>query len=102
MRPNYAQSSILYVYYSLIFSKKKSKTQNYFIKDNQYQGAFAARYRVDVDELSFANLTTSLTIKNVLLSDSMYAYECECNIYRTCSNGAIAKASAVLIALTTS
>lgn len=32
----------------------------------------------------------------------MYAYECECNVYRTCSNGAIAKASAVLIALTTS
>lgn len=71
-------------------------------KDNQYQGAFAARYRVDIDEISFANLTTSLTIKNVLLSDSMYAYECECNVYRTCSNGAVAKASAVLIALTTS
>ena len=32
----------------------------------------------------------------------MYSYECECNVYRTCSNGAVAKASAILIALTTS
>lgn len=78
----------------------KSRTVIY--SDNQYQGAFSTRYRVDINEISFANLTTSLTIRDVLLSDSMYAYECECNVYRTCSNGAVVKANAILIALTTS
>lgn len=105
MYPVYApkQRTIIYSVCHLIrlFSTDQL-SRRFLFQDNQYQGAFASRYRVDIDEISFANLTTSLTIKSVLLSDSMYSYECECNVYRTCSNGAVAKASAILIALTTS
>lgn len=77
-------------------------TRTVIYSDLQYQGGFSSRFKVSINEISFTNLTSSIEIFSVQSSDSLFKYECECNVYRTCSNGNTARASAGLIAIPTS
>jgi len=44
---------------------------------------------------------TTLEIKKVELTDSLYTYQCSCNVYRACSSGFRPIADANLIAFST-
>lgn len=85
-----------------IYPKSGPLSRTVIFSDLQYQGGFSSRYKVSINEISFTNLTSTFEILSVQPTDALFNYECECNVYRTCSNGNTAKASASLIALTTS
>jgi hypothetical protein len=60
-------------------------------------GGFAKRFAVNTEKLNFANLTTTLTILYVQENDSHTVFECECNIYRTCSGPIFVSSNTSLI-----
>ena len=64
--------------------------------DRKYIGHADDKYLVRIAEHSNDSLTTSLTIFNVRKEDLRYAYKCECNIYKRCSNTNRAKANATI------
>ena len=64
--------------------------------DNQYQGDYSTRFKVNINQISFANLTSNLEIISLNKNDSLFSYQCECNVYRACSNGQIAKSNTFL------
>ena len=65
--------------------------------DRKYIGKASAKYLVNIFELKNDTLKTSMTIYDINKEDFMYAYKCECNIYKRCSNTNRARANTTLI-----
>lgn len=77
----------------LIYSLQNANKVKAIYSDRKYIGNSAGKYLVRIAEGANETLTTSLTIFNVKAKDFTYAYKCECNIYKRCSNTNRAKAN---------
>lgn len=80
----------------MIYLIQNSNIVKAIYSDKKYIGAAATKYMVKIAEHENNTLTTSLTIYNVTKEDLLYAYKCECNIYKRCSNTNRAKANTTI------
>lgn len=80
----------------MIYLIENSNIVKAIYSDKKYIGAAATKYMVKIAEHENNTLTTSLTIYNVTKEDLLYAYKCECNIYKRCSNTNRAKANTTI------
>jgi hypothetical protein len=80
----------------MIYLIENSNVVKAIYSDKKYIGASASKYLVQIGEHENNSLTTSLTIYNVAKEDLVYAYKCECNIYKRCSNTNRAKANTTI------
>ncbi len=83
----------------IVWSYKSGNTLlNYIYRDNAYQGSFGSKFLVTVNEYSFSNVSTTLTILSVVESDALYSYECSCSPFG-CINQPFRSANASLAIL---
>ncbi len=81
----------------LIFSIHNSQIVRAIYSDKKYIGNAASKYHVNIaEDYDNDTLTTSLTIFDLQPDDLRYAYKCECNIYKRCSNTNRAKANVTI------
>lgn len=83
----------------IVKSLENPLNQRVIYSDNSYIGSSSRKYSVDSSILADNSILSSLTILNLNELDSLYSYECVCNIYKRCSNTNHAKADATLVVL---
>ena len=81
----------------LIYSIENSQIVKAIYSDKKYIGNAASKYQIQIaEETENDTLITSLTIFDVQPIDLKFAYKCECNIYKRCSNTNRAKANVTI------
>ena len=58
----------------------------------------SGKYQVSSTQYIFGNISTTLLITNVVAGDTLFSYQCVCNVYRTCSGGKTASKTLTLVA----
>jgi endo-beta-N-acetylglucosaminidase D len=94
---NVSPIDVVWIYY--VQGTDTTKTI-YF--ENNYLNGLSSKFLITLEISNSTNITTYLTIPSVEYNDSLYTYQCECNIYRKsiCANNR-PSAVATLTALTT-
>ncbi len=81
----------------LIYSIQNPQIVRAIYSDKKYIGNSTSKYHVNIaEDYETDTLTTSLTILDVQPDDFKFAYKCECNIYKRCSNTNRAKANVTI------
>lgn len=95
---NLTISDIVWLYYPT----GNSSYTNIIYSDGDYTHRPETKYEVKSIPTSANTIITNLMIKNVTLEDSLFTYQCACNVYKeACSSGSVLVAEANLIAMTT-
>ena len=95
---NLSPTDIVWLYYP----KGNATFTKVIYSDDAYAPVSMNKFSVDFNFSSETNiLTTTLTFNKTSFEDSLFTYQCACNVYKTCSSGYKATAEAFLQTIST-